>query len=264
MQNKIKLESIVSNWDEYKVDLLQKGIIPGKDNRALIKITEKVIGNFCDGKLSLKDFLVEINQIKTDDKSEPKTALAVWGARSVDGTRFIYTVKKYCIGKEREDLEKCLRDSMPLPKNPTDAKDKINKLENFVSSIKSSITENKVNRIDPLRNWKAVKNNIHPEYSIFLLSLFWDMQEYGKYPVYYISSKNIFKMAFSNSGAYYKEGKSSGEDYLDFCNFIDDLKKSIEATKKEKVNYTIISVLFLNYVYQKYITLNFRKLIPPI
>ena len=47
MQNKINLGSIVSNWDEYKVDLLQKGIIPGKDNRALIPETQKVIEKFC-------------------------------------------------------------------------------------------------------------------------------------------------------------------------------------------------------------------------
>jgi hypothetical protein len=256
MQNKIKLEDIISNWDEYKVDLLQKGIIPGKDNRALIPETKKVIGKFCGRELNLDAFLNKINQIKTDDKSEPKTALAVWGARSVDGIRFIYLVKKYSDDKELDHLEKCLRDCMAWPEDSTEAKYKINKLDIFVSSIKSSITENKVKGKDPSKNWKGVKNNIHPEYSIFLLSLFWDMQDYGKYPVYYISSKKIFKMAFSNSGAYYKDGKSSGEEYLDFCNFIDDLKKSIEATKKEKVDYTIISVLFLNYVYQKYKILN--------
>ena len=253
MKKRIEIDELIPKWNRFKNSKIFYECEKYKNARkTVIPETKIIIESFYKGELSIKKFLKKMHQIKSKDLSlKNKKAVSLWGAIGFKGIGFLNILIKYSSDEEVGSLKEYLIDSIKLPQNISDAKNSIDNFKKWVSWLKSNINKEKVYRIDQSKNWKDVQMNIRPNYSIFLLSWFWDMQDYGKYPVYYTSSEKIFKMAVLNSKAYYNEADSAGENYVSYCNFINDLEDRIKKNNNgQKLSYPDISTELLYQIYK--------------
>jgi len=162
--------------------------------RIIIKVQE-LLNGFFEGTLALENF-------KTDNDSLNKRN-PLWGFRGFNGLMFFNTLYKSSINKK--DLSIVLRDVLRLPSDIKDAKNKIDKLLEYIKS--NGVEQNK-------------RKSPRPKSTLFFLSYFWQIQNPQKYPIFYNSLEQVFlELGFlqpnENLSAFYEEFFNLNYDLMD-------------------------------------------------
>ena len=93
---------------------------------------------------------------------------------------------------------------------------------------------------------------INPTYSTAFISVFWDMQELDKFPIYYTSCEKVIKK-LDEKDNYYSRFNSPGENYRVFYEFNLDLKKLLKKEYKKNLSFSDISTNYLKYIDEVYL-----------
>ncbi len=236
----MRINKITNNWNVYldsQVGKRQSEVKKIREKKA--KETLGIIEEFVNGKINVSKFYEEIKiafaeRIELKDGTKSGT---VWGANNFKGMMFFNLIIKFCLEKDLVSLENILRKCIRLPKNKGIAKVYIDEFTDWVKKFVFDLDEKKVKKIDPEKDYKRVKSNINPSYSIFFLSVFWSIQDIKNYPIYWTASEKVFKKT-----DYYVFKDSNGEKYKKFIELNFDLLKFIQQkTKNENVDIQDIS-----------------------
>ena len=125
---------------------------------------KSTISDFINKKMPLQDF---------KEKSEVQCReFPFWGFKGFSGQM---QLNQYSNNINSPDKEPLLREAILVPKNKGEAKEKINKIASFLTTVRENA-----------QNTRSI-----PWVSqIYMLSYFWEIQNHIIWPVHYISTKN--------------------------------------------------------------------------
>lgn len=185
---------------------------------AAIPKLKDLADSFLNRKLSLKEF---------KEKSEIECRkFPYWGFKNFSGQM---QLNQYANNINDSQKEKLLKEAMVLPKNESEASIKINSMASYLSKLKE--------RTDNPKSIPRVSQ-------YYLLSYFWEIQDYARWPVYYGSTRKVMlSLGFKLDGL-----ESYGQEYLEFLKIMKEVKILYDAAGRssEKFPYWFIEHVLWN------------------
>lgn len=169
-----------------------------KRNAATVILNE-TLNKYLQNEISLREFK------ETNEKLCRE--FPFWGFKNFSGQMQLNQYVNNIDDSAKEDI---LKRSLQVPSDLSAAKDIINEMSEYLSTIKQSS-----------ENPKAIPRVNQS----FLLSYFWEIQEIGKFPVYFGSSKKILVDLGLMNDSY----ESHGEEYETFVAIINEIAEFLKA-----------------------------------
>lgn len=247
---------LVEKWQEFKNDLVKNKEckLYKKAREKNIPRTNKVIKEFISSKSeNISEFKDNIIRIKEEELPiKKKNIIRIWGLGGFKGIGLLnILIKYYCVDKDKEkDLIKILKECFIVPIGIGEAVIKVNSFSTYLEKISETITPERIRKINPLKNWEAIKRAINPSYASTFTPGFWDMQELSRFPVYYTSCENVIKN-LDEKDRYYKESNLPSENYKLFYGFNIGLIDKLKLRYKREFKFSDISTDYLDYIYKK-------------
>jgi len=159
-----------------------------------LPVLRKMIKDFLDKKISLKDFK---EQSEIYCREYP-----YWGFKGYSGQM---QLSLYTNNIADESKEKYLREAITLPTSHDDAKNKINNFTDYIQKIRDKSTSSR---------------GLPWSYQNYLLSYFWEIQNHHLWISHYRSLRTFFtKEGFSTDKL-----PTNGEAYIEFLNLVENIK----------------------------------------
>ena len=188
---------ITTIWDKYISDNKKVQDTKGNDldnideNRIEAIATLKIIiDDFINGKIDIAEFKTDIDSFNKQNN--------LWGFTSIKGQMFFNLLLKVIDSEEQnQKLTKLLKVCVALPKNLTDALNKIDELDKYVLPI--------------FHNAPDKRKVPNPGSVCYFLSYFWQIQDHQLWPVMYSS----MIVSFTDIGLW-QDQKSNKDAYNTF------------------------------------------------
>lgn len=183
---------------------------------AAIPKLKDLVDDFLSGKIILKDFK---EKSEIDCRKYP-----YWGFKNFSGQM---QLNQYTNNIDDSQKDKLLKKAITVPKNENEASSKIDLISSYLSKLKEKTD-----------NPKSI-----PRISqYYLLSYFWEIQDYAKWPVYYGSTRKVLL----SLGFKLDELESYGQEYLEFLKIMKEIKRlfDVSGCKDEKFPYWFIEHVF--------------------
>lgn len=210
-------QQIISIWDKYIAD--NKIVLDTKGND-LQDIDSKRLEAITTLKIIVQDFIsgaIDIAEFKTDIDSFNKQN-NFWGFTSIKGQMFFNLLLKTSETEEQtQKLTKVLKQCVAEPKDLTDALNKIEALDKYVSVIFNKAPDKR----------KAP----NPGSVCYFLSYFWQIHNSQIWPVMYSS----MIVSLTDIGLW-QDQKSHKESYATFYNLNDEIKSILSKHTARKIN----------------------------
>lgn len=163
-----------------------------KERNKVIPICNNFINSYLSNKLTLEVFKIEIDGLNKKNR--------LWGFKGINGQMYFNMLYNSSIGAGLLDkLDNILKESIIMPNNITEAKNKID----ILSKFSDSLTDYASDKRSAPRTGSC----------LFFITYFWQIQDKDKWPIYYKSMIDVLQDLdlWSASGEYSK-------DYEDFYN----------------------------------------------
>src|ERR1035437_3777194 len=174
------------------------------------------IAAFIDGNSDVDSFKKKIDGLNKKNNH--------WGFPAIKGQMFFNTLTN--TSNDKEKLTKELQNAISLPKDITDAKEKINRFSDYVTSL----------MIDGADRRKYPNVSSVP----YFLSYFWQILDYTKYPVFYHSTDVTFK----DLGFLSDEFENWGDRYINFYNLLEELRQLFKEHLLRDVSFWDVEHVF--------------------
>lgn len=164
-QKKIALELLDDfNKDSYVVNQGKQQSVEDfdKERSEILNKVKEVMENFFSDNISLEEFKKNIDSL---NKQHP-----YWGFRGINGQMFFNML--YKSSNDKNALKNLLKDVLKSPTNIQDAKNKINKIIEFIKINTKEVDKRKLPRV------KSV---------LYFISYFWQIQDPKSWPIFYNS-----------------------------------------------------------------------------
>jgi len=184
---------------------------------AIPKIKDS-LESFLRGNIALKEF---------KEKSEIECRkYPYWGFKNFSGQM---QLNQYSNNINDAQKERMFKDAITLPIDENEASNKIDSLAEYLSKLKEK-TDN--------------PKSIPRVSQYYLLSYFWEIQDYSKWPVYYGATKKMLL----HLGFKLDESESYGKEYVEFLRIMKEIQSLYESknNKKEKYPYWFIEHILWN------------------
>lgn len=186
-----------------------------KRREAIIDVN-KIISDYLSGKETLKAFKSTLDGYNKRNN--------YWGFPAMKGQMFFNQLYNTS-SKDTKALDKIIRECIQEPKNIDDAKNKIDKLENYVDTISVDIDDKR----------KAPKKGA----IAYFLSYFWQITNSAKYPILYTSLAQILEKL-----GLWKDFHRQSETYEYFFILMNEIKSYLEIITKTKLHHWDIEHCF--------------------
>lgn len=186
-------------------------VFDGKRVTAISSL-KNLVNDFLKEKISLKDF---------KEKSEVECRkFPYWGFKNFSGQM---QLNQYTNNIADSQKDKLLRDAIAVPRDGEEAVGKIDAIAEYLSKLKDETDYPK---------------SIPRVSQCYLLSYFWEIQDYSKWPVYYGSTRKVLL----NLGFKLDISESYGKGYLEFTKVMREISElyRAEGRKDEKYPYWFI------------------------
>lgn len=163
--------------------------------------------------------LISLKEFKERSELECRK-FPYWGFKNFSGQMQLNQYANNINDSQKEEL---LRTAITVPADENEACNKIDSLAEYLSKLKEK-TDN--------------PKSIPRVSQYYLLSYFWEIQDYSKWPVYYGSTKKVLL----SLGVRLDTLESYGKEYLEFLKVMNEIRKLYEAEghKEEKFPYWFI------------------------
>jgi hypothetical protein len=218
-------EQIKKIWDNYVADntvLNPKGqeIFDINGSRKLaIPQLQIILKDFFDSKTNIFEFKTSIDSFNKRNN--------YWGFTATKGQMFFNQLVKNSDGKI-EQLSELIKDTIKIPQNISDAKRKINLLEQYAEGIFSKA--------------KDKRKAPNPGSVNYFLSYFWQIQDWEAWPILYTSLITSFKQL-----AIWEDRENQNDVYEDFFNLNSNIKSVLSAYAKNSITNWDAEHAFWNY-----------------
>jgi hypothetical protein len=167
------------------------------------KEIKSVVDKYLEGAITIKELKETSEKLCRE--------FPYWGFKNFSGQMQLNQYTNNISDAKKDDL---FKKSIQVPEGMEDAKRKINEMSEYLASLKAM---SEIPKLIPRLNQS------------FLISYFWEIQDTGKFPVYYGSSKKILIDLGMLTDSY----ESYGDEYADFA---DATNTIVSFLKEENVD----------------------------
>ncbi|MFZ2072549.1 MAG: hypothetical protein WAV10_02640 [Minisyncoccia bacterium] len=197
------LQSFLSSGNIYNVGQTESYQEFWKKRISGANIIKMTVDNYLSGSISIKEFK-EINEKQCRE-------FPFWGFKNFSGQMQLNQYVNNIDDKNKDDL---FKKALDVPNDNNDAKIKINEVSEYLSNLKNST--------DNSKSLPRVNQS-------FLITYYWEIQNVGKFPVYYGSSKKVLL----DLGMIFDSYPTYGDEYIAFSKAMNEI---IKFLKEEKVD----------------------------